>query len=119
MFKFLALAAVSAEITILTNDNFEQVVLDSQIPQLVAFFPETCPMCVEVMPQFEAAEAQYGGVMNFGYVGGANNVLLETYQVVDQPRIAIFGKGKGVPVFYEGPMVAADIIEFVTNFKIE
>lgn len=83
-----------AEIT-LTNENFEQEVLNSDIPVLVDFWATWCGPCKMVGPIVSEIAEEYEGKIKVGKVNvDEQNELAEKYRVSAIPTLIAFKDGQ-------------------------
>lgn len=81
----------------LSDINFEEEVLRSELPVLVDFWAPWCSPCHMVAPVVEQIAREYGGKLKVGKlnVDEAQSTATE-YGVVSIPTLAIFKGGKVV-----------------------
>ncbi len=84
---------------ILTNDNFEAEVLNSDIPVIVDFFATWCGPCKMLAPIIEEISEEYAGKIKVGKldIDEARKLALK-YYVASVPTVALFKEGKPVAV---------------------
>ncbi|SNX55303.1 thioredoxin [Thermoanaerobacterium sp. RBIITD] len=83
-----------AEVTI-TNANFQDEVVNSNIPVLVDFWAEWCGPCRMVSPIIEELANDYEGKVKVGKVNvDEENELAQQFKVMSIPTIALFKDGK-------------------------
>lgn len=78
----------------LTNNNFENEVLRSEIPVFVDFWSECCFQCIAVEPTLEKLEEKYKGKIKFAKanvsdIGG----WATAYGIMSLPTMIIFKIG--------------------------
>ncbi|HVZ11449.1 MAG TPA: thioredoxin [Patescibacteria group bacterium] len=84
---------------ILTDDNFEQEVLKSDIPFMVDFWAEWCQPCKMVSPLIDELAEEYKGKIKVGKMDVDANVKFPAqYGIMSIPTVAIFKGGKPVTV---------------------
>lgn len=84
------------EIT-LTNENFGQEVLKSDIPVLVDFWATWCGPCRMVAPVVEEIAAEYEGKLKVGKVNvDEQQALAMQYGIMSIPTLMLFRNGEAV-----------------------
>lgn len=81
--------------TELTDDNFEQEVLKSDVPVLVDFWAEWCAPCRAIAPAVEEIAEEYKGKAKVGNLDVDNNpkVAVE-YGIRSIPTLLVFKNGE-------------------------
>lgn len=81
----------------LTNENFEEVVLNSKVPVLVDFYAEWCPPCKVLSPVIDQIAKDYEGTAIVGKVNVDNaQNLAAKYGVRGIPSVMTFWNGEVV-----------------------
>lgn len=79
----------------LTDSNFEQEVIKSDVPVLVDFWATWCMPCLKIAPIVEELAKEYDGKMKFGKVNVENHqAVAQTYGIRSIPTLLIFKDGK-------------------------
>jgi len=81
---------------VLTDQNFKQEVLESEIPVLVDFWAAWCHPCRIVGPIVEELAAEYAGKLKVGKVNVDENQVAGNYAVMSIPSLLIFKNGQVV-----------------------
>lgn len=99
----------------ITNDNFQQEVLNSPIPVVVDFFATWCGPCRMLAPVFESLSEDYEGKVKFVKldVDEAGDVAKD-YSVMSIPTLIIFKNGEEVAKNV-GAMGAEDLEEWIDS----
>ncbi len=85
-----------AELNI-NEQNFEQEVVNSDIPVLVDFWAPWCGPCKMLMPVVEELANEYDGKIKVGKVNTDENMSLSSkFQITSIPCLIIFKNGKPV-----------------------
>ena len=79
----------------LTNNNFEDEVLKSELPVLVDFFATWCGPCKMLAPVISEIAERYEGKVKVGKVNvDEENELAMKYQISSIPTLVLFKDGK-------------------------
>jgi thioredoxin 1 len=82
-------------IVVLTDDNFEKEVLQSDIPVIVDFWATWCMPCKMFAPTFEQVANEYEGKAKFGKLDtDANPKTSMEYGIRSIPTVAYFKNGE-------------------------
>lgn len=82
-------------ITLLTNNNFKDVIETSEIPVLVDFYADWCKPCMRLVPTMEEIAAeQEGKVLVCKVDVDKSQSLAGAYQVMSIPNIIVFKNGE-------------------------
>jgi len=89
----------------LTDENFKEKVLDSNLPIVVDFWAEWCSPCLMVAPIIEGIAKEYEGKIKVGKLNvDKNPQTAAKYGVMSIPTVILFKEGKeiGRKVGFEG-----------------
>lgn len=87
----------SEKLITITKDNFEQVVLNSEIPVLVDFWAAWCGPCRTVAPYMEQLSEEYAGKAAVGKVNvDEEGDLAAKFRVMSIPTVMLFKGGQMV-----------------------
>ena len=79
----------------ITEKNFEEEVIKSNIPVLVDFWATWCAPCVKIVPVLEELSSEYEGKMNFAKVNIENDgSIAQQFGIMSIPTLLIFKGGK-------------------------
>jgi len=81
---------------ILTDQNFEEEVLKSNIPVMVDFWAAWCQPCKMVSPIVDELAEEYHGKVKIGKLNVDENSVAGNYNVMSIPTLMIFKDGKPV-----------------------
>ncbi len=80
---------------IITKDNFEEEVLQSDIPVLVDFWASWCGPCQMLMPVIEEIAEEKDGEIKVGKVNvDEEPELAQQFRVMSIPTLIVFKEGK-------------------------
>jgi thioredoxin 1 len=93
----------------ITNDNFEDEVLKSNIPVLIDFWAEWCGPCYMIAPIVEEMAKTYDGKLKVAKLDvDAYGAIAQRYRILSIPTVMIFKNGQ----------VAAQIVGAVPKKEI-
>ncbi|MDP3987539.1 MAG: thioredoxin [Candidatus Levybacteria bacterium] len=82
---------------IITDESFEQDVLQSRIPVLVDFWAAWCTPCKIIGPIVEELAKEYAGKLKVGKVNvDENQNIAVKYGIMSIPTLLLFKKGEPV-----------------------
>lgn len=88
---------MSSKIVYSGTENFEKQVLKSNVPVVVYFFSENCPICEAFDPMFDRIAERYEGQIAFVKVfRQQNRPLAEEYGIKSSPTVVFFKEGSEV-----------------------
>jgi thioredoxin 1 len=84
-----------AEIKVVTDATFDEMVINSERPVVVDFWATWCGPCKMVAPEMEKIAAKYDGTVDVVKVDvDANPSLSQKYGIMSIPTIAFFRPGQ-------------------------
>jgi thioredoxin 1 len=86
-----------ANMNAVTNEDFEQAVIKSDVPVLVDFFAEWCAPCKTQTPILNELSGAYEGRIKFAKVDidvDGNKELATKYGVLSVPTLILFSNGE-------------------------
>lgn len=94
---------------VITNDNFEEEVLKSDMPVLVDFFATWCGPCKMLAPIVERVAENYEGKLKVGKCDiDEADALAEKFNIMSVPTLKIFKGGEEIHTSV-GAMSQADL----------
>jgi len=101
--KGLALYGANSKVVKLTQANFKEKVMNSQVPWIVEFYAPWCGHCKSMAPAFEKAAKALEGMVNVGAVDMTTDQSVGSpYGVQGFPTIKLFGANKSSPKDHNG-----------------
>ncbi len=86
---------MSEKITILTDENFEQEVVQSDGPVVIDFWAPWCAPCKAIAPIMDALSEEYAGKVKFAKLNvDDNNASAVKFEIRSIPTIMIFRNGQ-------------------------
>ena len=102
--------------TIVTNANFEQEVLQSNVPVLIDFFADWCMPCKMFAPIFEAVAEEFEGKVKFVKVNiDESPDLAQKYFVMSIPTLKLV-KGEELLGSFVGAMTTEELEDWVNQY---
>ena len=79
----------------INSNEFENIVLKSDIPVIVDFYSDECPPCEVLAPIFEKMAEKYHGHIKFVKIfRQANKEFAKSINVTGSPTVLFFNKSK-------------------------
>lgn len=86
-----------SNLVVITDENFEQEVLQSEIPVLIDLWAEWCGPCHMVAPIVEQLAAEYNGKLKVGKLDVDTSPMIPgSYGVQGIPTLLLFKNGQEV-----------------------
>eukprot|EP00041_Stephanoeca_diplocostata_P019361 m.416861 g.416861 ORF g.416861 m.416861 type:complete len:437 (+) comp21284_c0_seq1:56-1366(+) len=108
----------SSDVIELTDQNFQEQVLDSSDLWLVAFTAPWCGHCKQLEPNFRQAASELKGKVKLGNVDATQHAQIAgKYNVEGYPTMKIFAAGdkSSGAVDYQGGRDSSDIVTFMMD----
>ncbi len=96
-----------------TTENFEEEVLNADLPVLVDFYAEWCGPCKMMAPIVERIAEEYDGKLKTGKCNTDENMpLTQKYRVANIPTFVIYKGGQPVAT-HVGGMSSEDLCDWI------
>jgi len=100
-----------------TDENFEQEVLNSDLPVLVDFYADWCGPCKIIAPIIEELAAEYEGKVKIGKINvDEEQNSSKKYKVMSIPTLIFFKDGEQVDKLV-GVSSKDQLVEKLESFK--
>ena len=98
---------------VVTDSDFENKVLKSEMPVLVDFWAEWCGPCKMIAPTVEAIATEFANKIKVAKVNvDDNNKIAPSYNIRGIPTLMIFKNGK-IVASKTGALTKAQLTDFV------
>jgi thioredoxin 1 len=105
---------VTANVIHVTDQTFDQEVLQSDVPVLVDFWAEWCGPCRMIAPVVEALAQEYAGRLKVAKLDvDANGSSAMRYQIRGIPTLLLFKDGRVVDMRV-GAVPKAELVRMIT-----
>mgnify|MGYP003628936201 CR=1 FL=1 len=86
---------------ILTLENFEREILESEKPCIVSFKSDGCHLCLALTRMLFGLKKRYGNKFKFGVVDiGTAPEIFEVFDIDGVPTMFLFEAGDGIEIPY-------------------
>ncbi|KAL6139168.1 hypothetical protein ACLB2K_064445 [Fragaria x ananassa] len=112
------IAAIPSSVVVLTQDNFDEVVLDKTKDVLVEFYAPWCGHCKSLAPTYEKVAAAFkldGDVVIANLDADKYKDIAEKYGVSGYPTLKFFPKGNKDGEEYGGGRDLEDFVNFINE----
>lgn len=107
---------MSEELTAVTDDSFESLVLQSGTPTLVDFWAPWCAPCRRIAPLLDSVAKEYEGKVNFVKINVSDNQETPSkYNVRGIPTLILFNGGKAVATHVGGDLSKSSLASFIDS----
>ena len=98
----------------LNRDNYENEVLQSEVPVMVDFWGPQCRPCLALMPAVERLEREYAGKIKVAKVNAAENrMLCARLRVLGLPTYRFYKDGVEIKRLTGDDITESDLIEAI------
>jgi thioredoxin 1 len=107
---------MSENVVDVTDDSFETVVLQAQIPTLVDFWAPWCAPCRRIAPVIDSVATEYTGKANFVKINVSDNPNIPAkYNVRGIPTLILFNNGEPVATHVGGDLSKSSLAAFIDD----
>lgn len=107
---------MSELIAAVTDDSFESVVLQANLPTLVDFWATWCGPCLRIAPLLDSMAKEYEGKVNFVKIEVSDNQNIPAkYNVRGIPTLMLFQDGKPVATHVGGDLTKSSLASFIDS----
>ncbi|KAF1763432.1 hypothetical protein GCK72_011698 [Caenorhabditis remanei] len=102
-------------VVVLTDSNFEKLVLNSKDAWMVEFYAPWCGHCQKLEPEWKKAAKEMAGRVKFGALDAtAHETIARKFQIQGFPTIKFFPPGSTSSDFedYQGGRTSSDLIRY-------
>ena len=97
------------------TDDFDEMVIENQLPVLVDFYSDSCISCKKLAPTLCDIEEEYEGKLNVFKVNTAYDTkLVEEFEIKANPTLILFKAGK--PIGKQiGPRDYEELVDWIED----
>ncbi len=107
---------MSENIAAVTDDSFESVVLQANVPTLVDFWAPWCAPCRRIAPLLDSIVKDYECKVNFVQLDVSDNQNIPAkYNVRGIPTLMLFQDGKAVATHIGGDLSKSSLTAFIDD----
>lgn len=107
---------MSETIAAVTDDSFESVVLQANLPTLVDFWAPWCAPCRRIAPLLDGVAKEYEGKVNFVKIDVSDNQTTPAkYNVRGIPTLMLFKDGKDIATHVGGDLSKSSLASFIDD----
>ena len=86
---------MSEHIVTLTDSNFKEEVMESEVPVVIDFWAEWCGPCKMIKPAIKEIAEEYKGKVKVGELDvDSNQEITAQYRILNIPTLLFFKEGK-------------------------
>lgn len=105
---------MSDALTAVTDDSFESIVLQAELPTIVDFWATWCAPCRQIAPIFESLATEYKGKVNFVKLDVSDNKNIPMrYNIRGIPTLILFNDGKPVATHIGADLSKTSLSSFI------
>jgi len=105
---------MSEIISAVTDDSFESIVLQADLPTLVDFWAPWCAPCKRIAPLLDSIVKDYEGKVNFVKIDVSDNQNIPSkYNVRGIPTLMLFQNGNAIATHVGGDLSKSSLASFI------